>query len=125
MPDIIERALAALPIPRRMRWGAGDAEFVRPVHWVVLLHGSDILDASIMGIAAGNLSRGHRFHCDEPVKIKTPGDYLASLEKSGHVIADFERRRELILAGVRAEAGRVGGEVVDAESLLDEVAALV
>ena len=108
-----------------MRWGAGDAEFVRPVHWIVLLHGSDILDASIMGIAAGNQSRGHRFHCDEPVKIKTPGDYLASLENSGHVIADFERRRELILAGVNAEAERVGGEVVDAESLLDEVAALV
>ncbi|MDX2412950.1 MAG: glycine--tRNA ligase subunit beta, partial [Woeseiaceae bacterium] len=125
MPPLIEKALAALPIPRRMRWGAGDAEFVRPVHWVVLLHGSDVVDASIMGIAAGNLSRGHRFHCDEPVKIKAPRDYLASLEKSGHVIADFERRRELILAGVTAEAERVGGEVVDAESLLDEVAALV
>jgi glycyl-tRNA synthetase beta chain len=125
MPPLIEKALAALPIPRRMRWGAGDAEFVRPVHWIVLLHGSDILDASIMGIAAGNQSRGHRFHCDEPVRIKTPGDYLASLENSGHVIADFERRRELILAGVNAEAERVGGEVVDAESLLDEVAALV
>ena len=125
MPPLIEKALAALPIPRRMRWGAGDAEFVRPVHWVVLLHGSDVLDASIMGIAAGNQSRGHRFHCDEPVKIKAPRDYLASLEKSGHVIADFERRRELILAGVTAEAERVGGEVVDAESLLDEVTALV
>ena len=125
MPPLIERALAALPIPRRMRWGAGDAEFVRPVHWIVLLHGSDVLDASIMGIAAGNQSRGHRFHCDKPVVIKTPADYLPSLEKSGHVIADFERRRELILAGVTAEAERVGGNVVDAESLLDEVAALV
>jgi glycyl-tRNA synthetase beta chain len=125
MPPLIERALAALPIPRRMRWGAGDAEFVRPVHWIVLLHGSDVLDASIMGIAAGNQSRGHRFHCDKPVVIKTPADYLPSLEKSGHVIADFERRRELILAGVTAEAERVGGNVVDVESLLDEVAALV
>jgi glycyl-tRNA synthetase beta chain len=125
MPPLIERALAALPIPRRMRWGAGDAEFVRPVHWIVLLHGSDVLDASIMGIAAGNQSRGHRFHCDKPVVIKTPADYLPSLEKSGHVIADFERRRELILAGVTAEAERVGGNVVDVESLLDEVGALV
>jgi len=108
-----------------MRWGAGDAEFVRPVHWVVLLHGSDVLDASIMGIAASNQSRGHRFHCDKPVVIEAPADYLASLEESGHVIADFERRRELILTGVTAEAESVGGEVVDAESLLDEVAALV
>jgi len=125
MPSLIEKSLAALPIPRRMRWGGGDAAFVRPVHWVVLLHGSDVLDASIMGIAAGNQSRGHRFHCDGPVKIKTPGDYLASLEKNGHVIADFERRREIILSGVNAEAERVGGSAVDAEVLLDEVAALV
>lgn len=125
LPPLIEGALAALPIPRRMRWGAGEAEFVRPVHWVVLLHGSDVLDASIMGIAAGNQSRGHRFHCDKPVSIKSPADYLAALEKNGHVIADFERRRELILAGVSADAESVGGKVVDAESLLDEVAALV
>ncbi len=125
LPPLIERALAALPIPRRMRWGAGDAEFVRPVHWVVLLHGSDVLDASIMGIAAGNQSRGHRFHCDKPIVIKTPADYLLSLEKSGHVIADFARRREIILAGINAEADRVGGCVVDAETLLDEVSALV
>jgi glycyl-tRNA synthetase beta chain len=125
LPPLIERALAALPIPRRMRWGDGDAEFVRPVHWVVLLHGSNVLDASIMGIAAGNQSRGHRFHCDKPVVIKSPADYLASLEKSGHVIADFERRREIILSGINAEAKSVGGSVVDAEALLDEVSALV
>jgi len=125
LPPLIEKALAALPIPRRMRWGAGDAEFVRPVHWVVLLHGSNVLKASIMGIAAGNESRGHRFHCDKPVVIRTPADYLASLEKSGYVIADFERRREIILSGINAEARRVGGSVVDAGSLLDEVAALV
>jgi len=125
LPPLIEKALAALPIPRRMRWGAGDAEFVRPVHWVVLLHGSNVLDASIMGIAAGNHSRGHRFHCDKPVIIKTPADYLSSLEKKGHVIADFERRREIIHSGINAEAKRVGGSIVDAETLLDEVAALV
>ncbi|NIA27282.1 MAG: glycine--tRNA ligase subunit beta [Desulfobulbaceae bacterium] len=125
MPQLIEKALAALPIPRRMRWGAGDAEFVRPVHWIVLLHGSDVIDASIMGIAAGNKSRGHRFHCDKPVVIKAPADYLTVLEKNGHVIADFERRRDIILAGVTAEARRVGGSVVDAEALLDEVSALV
>ena len=125
LPPLIEKALATLPIPRRMRWGAGDAEFVRPVHWVVLLHGSNVLDASIMGIAAGNQSRGHRFHCDKPIVIKTPADYLSSLEKRGHVIADFERRREIIHSGINAEAKRVGGSVVDAEMLLDEVAALV
>ena len=125
LPDIIERALAALPIPRRMRWGAGDAEFVRPVHWIVLLHGDDVIDASIMGIAAGRDSRGHRFHSSGPISIASPGDYLRALEDKGHVIADFVRRRGMIREGVDAAAERVGGHVVDGESLYDEVASLV
>jgi glycyl-tRNA synthetase beta chain len=125
MPELIEAALAALPIPRRMRWGAGDAEFVRPVHWVVLLHGSKTLKASIMGIEAGNKTRGHRFHSSKPITIKKPGDYLQALEESGHVIADFDKRRELVRNGVEAAAKKAGGGVVDGESLYDEVTALV
>jgi len=125
LPGIIERALAALPIPRRMRWGAGDAEFVRPVHWIVLLHGEDVMDASIMGIKAGRESCGHRFHSSGPISIASPGDYLGVLEKEGYVIADFIRRRDMVRDGVEAAAERVGGRVVDGESLYDEVASLV
>ena len=125
LPEIIERALAALPIPRRMRWGAGEAEFVRPVHWIVLLHGKDIVDASIMNIAAGRESRGHRFHSADAVSIARPGKYLDAMEKEGYVIADFERRRSMISEGVEAAAQRAGGHIVDGESLYDEVAALV
>ena len=125
LPDIIERSLGSLPIPRRMRWGAGDAEFVRPVHWVVLLHGEDVVDASVMGITAGRVSRGHRFHSSGPVSISAPDDYLGALERDGFVIADFARRREMIIEGVDAAAERVGGNIVDGEDLYDEVAALV
>jgi len=125
MPDLVETALAGLPIPRRMRWGAGDAEFVRPVHWVVLLHGSKVVEATIMGVGSGNKSRGHRFHVTRPVTISKPSDYLEKLETSGHVIADFERRRDMVKRGVEAEAKRAGGVVVGGESLYDEVAALV
>lgn len=125
LPHIIERALAALPIPRRMRWGAGDAEFVRPVHWIVMLHGKDVIDASVMGIAAGRESRGHRFHSSGPITIGAPGDYLDALENDGYVIADFMRRRELVRDGVTAAAEQAGGSVVNGESLYDEVAALV
>jgi glycyl-tRNA synthetase beta chain len=125
MPDLIEAALAALPIPRRMRWGAGEAEFVRPVHWVVLLHGSTVIKAPILGITAGNKSRGHRFHSSQPVVIKSAADYLQALESDGHVIADFERRRKLVKEGVEALAKEAGGSVVDGESLYDEVTALV
>ena len=125
MPELTEKALSSLPIPRRMRWGAGDAEFVRPVHWVVMLHGSKVVDASIMGIAAGNESHGHRFHSSGPVVINAPSDYLAALEKDGHVLADFLRRRELVQQGVEAEAKAAGGSVVEGEQLYDEVTALV
>jgi len=125
LPEIIERALAALPIPRRMRWGAGEAEFVRPVHWVVMLHGKDVIDASVMGIAAGRESRGHRFHSSGTITIDAPSGYLDKLEKDGYVIADFMRRRDLVRDGVNAAAEQSGGAVVDGESLYDEVAALV
>ncbi len=122
---IIERALAALPIPRRMRWGAGDAEFVRPVHWVVLLHGKDVIATTVMGIPTGRESRGHRYHSSGAVAIDKPGKYLDSLENDGYVIADFERRRDMVRGGVEEAAEQVGGDIVDGESLYDEVAALV
>ena len=125
LPEVIERALASLPIPRRMRWGASDAEFVRPVHWVVLLHGNDIIETTIMGIPTGRETRGHRFHAAGDIAIEKPDAYLEALEKEGYVIADFERRRDMIRDGVTEAAERVGGHIVDGESLYDEVAALV
>lgn len=125
LPELIDRALSGLPVPRRMRWGAGEAEFVRPVHWVVLLHGGNVIDASVMGIRSGNESRGHRFHSSGPILIKDPDAYLDTLEKEGRVIADFERRRQLVRDGVREMAASVGGHIVEGESLYDEVAALV
>ncbi|MDH4127039.1 MAG: glycine--tRNA ligase subunit beta [Gammaproteobacteria bacterium] len=125
LPDLVEAALAALPIPRRMRWGAGDAAFVRPVHWVVMLHGSTALKAKILGIKAGNKTRGHRFMAAGPITIAKPADYLGKLEAAGHVIADFERRRELVKQGVQAAARAVRGSIVNGEALYDEVASLV
>ena len=125
LPAAVERAVGGLPIPRRMRWGAGDAEFVRPVHWVMLLHGNDVIDTTIMGVRTGNETRGHRFHSSGPIVIANADAYLEALEKDGHVIADFERRRSLVRDGVRAIAAEAGGEIVDGESLYDEVAALV
>ena len=125
IPDLLIKVLQELPIPRRMRWGAGDAEFVRPVHWLVLLHGADIIDASVMGISAGRESLGHRFHAPAPVSIETPSTYLDTLENDGHVIADFERRRELVRQGVESQAEAAGGRAVASDALYDEVTALV
>jgi len=123
--DIVEAALAKLPIPRRMRWGDSDAEFVRPVHWLVMLHGENVVDATVMGLHAGRLTHGHRFHAPDPIEIPAPEVYPDVLEKDGYVIADFERRRQMIESGVRDAAAAIDGVIVDGESLYDEVAALV
>ena len=89
LPGIVLAALDRLPIARRMRWGAGEAEFVRPVHWVVLLHGDEVVPCEILGIQSGRMTRGHRFHTRKPIALRTPRGYLAALEK-GYVSADFE-----------------------------------
>ena len=125
LPALIEKALADLPIPRRMRWGDGEAEFVRPVHWVVLLHGTDVIEGSVMGIPCGNTTMGHRFHSSGPIRISKPSAYLQTLEEKGHVIADFDIRRKLVMDGVDRLAKKASGHVVDGEALYDEVAALV
>ena len=125
LPALIEKALADLPIPRRMRWGDGDAEFVRPVHWIVLLHDGSVIDGSVMGLPCGNTTMGHRFHSDAPITITQPSAYLETLEKQGRVIADFEVRRALVRDGVDRLAREANGTIVGDDALFDEVAALV
>ncbi|MES3039752.1 MAG: glycine--tRNA ligase subunit beta [Pseudomonadota bacterium] len=124
MPGIIDLALKNLPIAKRMRWGASRVEFVRPMHWVVMLYGSDIVPARLLDIASGRTSHGHRFHHPQAVTIATAGDYLQAM-RSAHVIADFAIRREKIRTAVTALATKEGGSALMPEALLDEVTALV
>ncbi|WP_166252951.1 glycine--tRNA ligase subunit beta [Marinobacter salicampi] len=125
LPGLIEQSLANLPIPKRMRWGAHRTEFVRPVHWVIMLVGNKVLDHPIMGLTPGNKTHGHRFHCPKSLIIPTPNDYEVVLKKEGWVIADFAERRAKIRAGVEEIAQKQGGgtAVID-DDLLDEVTAL-
>lgn len=123
LPGIVNAALKALPIPRRMRWGSGREEFVRPVHWVVMLYGEDVIAAEILGITAGRHSRGHRFHSNQPVLIDTPASYVELL-RAAYVLVDFDERRTLIRDGVEALAQQAGGSAVIDADLLDEVTAL-
>jgi glycyl-tRNA synthetase beta chain len=125
VPELVTSALADLPIPRRMRWGDSDVEFVRPVHWVLLLYGDAVVGATVMGVDAGRNSRGHRFHAPAELPITSPGAYAKTLEADGYVVADFDKRRQLIVSGVAAAASEAGGRVVDGERLYDEVTALV
>jgi glycyl-tRNA synthetase beta chain len=123
IPDLVAAALRDLPIPRRMRWGASREEFVRPVHWVVLLFGDQVLEAEILGVRAGRHTRGHRVHAPAEFAVTSPESYETQLE-SAYVMADFETRRERIRSGVQALAETVGGSARIDPELLDEVTAL-
>jgi glycyl-tRNA synthetase beta chain len=125
VPGIAQTALDSLPIPRRMHWGSGTAEFVRPVHWLVMLYGRDIVPATLLETPAGNLTQGHRFHAPKPFRVATPGAYERALRERGYVVADFGARRAMIKEKVTAVATEVGGCALFSDALLDEVTALV
>jgi glycyl-tRNA synthetase beta chain len=124
--DIVDQAVANLPIAKRMRWGSRTVEFVRPVHSVVLLHGDEVVPAEILGLKAGRVTHGHRFHAPKPISLKSALGYEGRLHRA-RVVADFAKRRELIRAGVSAAAAATGegSSVLIEEALLDEVTALV
>jgi glycyl-tRNA synthetase beta chain len=123
--DIVNASLAALPIPKRMRWGNSDVEFVRPVHWLVMLHGKDVVEAQVLGLTAGNKTFGHRFHAPGAIKLQQPADYVPALKKSGWVIADLAERRALIEREAIAAAKSIGGDALLDPAVLEEVTALV
>jgi len=125
LPDIVQKALDALPIPKRMRWGSGEAQFVRPVHWLVMLFGKEVLPATVLDVAAGDSTRGHRFMAPKPIRIASPAAYEKALLSRGKVIAKFADRRERIRGQVQAAAAELGGRAVMSDTLLDEVTALV
>jgi len=124
LPEIADRALNRLPIPKRMRWGDTDAQFVRPVHWLLFLHGEAIVPCELLGARAGQVSYGHRFHHPDAITINHASDYPSKLNDN-KVIADFSARREKIRSQVNELAQSLGGSADLDDALLDEVTALV
>jgi glycyl-tRNA synthetase beta chain len=125
LPGIVTASLEALPIAKRMRWGAGEAQFVRPVHWVVMLFGRETVATAILGVPASNVTYGHRFMAPKPIRLATPMAYVRQLHRRGKVLVDVHERRESIRQGVSAAAARLGGTAVISDALLDEVTGLV
>ncbi|HUH89433.1 MAG TPA: glycine--tRNA ligase subunit beta, partial [Lysobacter sp.] len=118
--DILAEALAAMPIPKPMRWGNHDYSFARPVHWLVVLLGSDVVDVELLGVRSDRMSRGHRFMHDKPVWFSTPGDYVESL-RGAKVLVDADERRERIVRQVEAAATACGGVARIDAGILEEV----
>jgi len=124
LPALIQSALDQLPIPRRMHWGEGQAMFVRPVHWIVMLFGRDVVPATLLETETGRHTRGHRFMAPRPLSLASPTAYERTLREKGHVLADFSGRRERIRTEVATVAEAVAGRALIREALLDEVTAL-
>jgi glycyl-tRNA synthetase beta chain len=119
----VREAVKALPIPKLMRWGERDVQFVRPVHGLILLHGSRIVPGEVLGLQAGRTTQGHRFMGGGRIAVEHARDYAASLESKGAVVASFEQRSRNIAALLSKAAG--GASLGDHAALLDEVTALV
>ena len=129
LATIVEAALKRLPIPRLMRWGDGEAQFVRPVHGVILLHGNKVVPGTVLGLKSGNKTRGHRFLSKGLITIKQAKDYEKILKQSGKVYAAFEVRRAAIRKALDAEAKKMAPgtdwNLGKSDELVDEVTSLV
>jgi glycyl-tRNA synthetase beta chain len=124
IPDIIRHSIAGLPIAKRMRWGSSTTEFVRPVHWTVLLYGNAVINTEILGLKTGAATHGHRFHAPQPLIIDKPENYAQILLEQGKVIVDFEQRKAMIRKTAEQAAAAVNGTAHIEEDLLEEIAAL-
>lgn len=124
LPDIVREAIAAMPIPKPMRWGDHDYAFARPVHWLVLLLGGNVVDADVLGVRSDRMSRGHRFEHDKPVWIGQPGDYIDAL-RAAHVLVDADERRARIVREVEQAAKQAGGSARITDDNLEQVVCLV
>src|SRR5712692_5516815 len=128
---LVETSLKNLPVTKLMRWGSSGAQFVRPVHGVILLHGSKLVPGSVLGLTSGNKTFGHRFLSKGAVTVKRAADYEKTLEKQGKVVVSFETRRESIVRELDKAAAKLGKGATwrlgkDKEmDLVDEVAGIV
>ena len=124
LAEIVAQALKKLPIPKVMRWGDSEHQFVRPVHGLILLHGTSIVPGEVLGLASGRSTLGHRFLASGDIVVDNPAAYAPSL-LAGKVIASFADRRAAIAEQLAAAAGKLGARINPADGLLDEVTALV
>lgn len=125
LPAMIATSLSKLPIPKLMRWGDSDVQFVRPVHTVTLLLGDELIPAKILGIDSARTVRGHRFMGEPEFTIDNADQYPQILLERGKVIADYEQRKAIIKRDAEKAAKEIGGIADLSESLLEEVASLV
>ena len=123
--EVVSQALDQLPIPKRMRWGASEVEFVRPIHWLVILYGDKTVKTDLYGLRSGNTSFGHRFHKPKAIELDHASKYEKKLLNSGKVIADFDQRKQNIHDQIQQIAKKHKAQAVIDPDLLNEVTSMV
>ena len=123
--DMAQRALDKLPIPKPMRWGSSKTQFIRPVHTVTMLMGSELIEGELLGIKSARTIRGHRFMGVDTLELDHADNYLSALKEQGKVLADYAERKAIIKAGAEAAAAKIGGVADLEDDLLEEVTSLV
>jgi len=125
LSGIVGDALKKLPIPKVMRWGDSDVQFVRPVHGLIQLHGDQLIPGEVLGLQSRQQTLGHRFLSRGLITIPDADAYAETLRREGKVVADYSERRGTIGANLAAQAQALGAQINQADGLLDEVTALV
>ncbi|AOZ52325.1 glycine--tRNA ligase subunit beta [Chromobacterium vaccinii] len=125
LADVVSLALKKLPVPKLMRWGDSDVQFVRPVHGLIMLHGDKVIEGEVLGLKSGTATRGHRFLSQGDVAIANADGYARAMHEQGKVIASFDARRELIRHKLAEAAAKLGATIAAPDELFDEVTALV
>ncbi|MGR2679338.1 glycine--tRNA ligase subunit beta [Chromobacterium haemolyticum] len=125
LADVVALALKKLPVPKLMRWGSLDVQFVRPVHGLIMLHGDAVVPGEVLGLQSGQSTRGHRFLSEGEVRVANADAYARTLHESGKVVASFDARRELIRHKLTEAAARLNATIAAPEALFDEVTGLV
>ena len=120
---LIQSTLSELPMPKKMRWGANKDYFVRPVKWAVLIFNNKVYKTNIFGLKTADITKGHRFHSDKELIIKSPESYESQL-LSNKVIASFDKRKDKILRQITEIETETGLKAEIDENLLIEVTAL-
>jgi glycyl-tRNA synthetase beta chain len=124
LPDLVEKALKALPIAKPMRWGSKLTQFIRPIHTVTMLYGTDLIRGKVLDVSSKRLINGHRFHCNAAFELDCADNYLTQLEQH-FVIADHSRRKSIILEQIQSLAKQEKATADVNVELLDEVTSLV
>ena len=131
--EVLEAAIRGFPWPKSMTWGAesrqtGTLRWVRPLRRILCLlnreDGAEVVPLTVDGIAAGDVTEGHRFMAPAPIRVSSFDDYAAKLRRA-FVVLSSEDRAEAIRQDAATLAFAAGLEVVGDEALLEEVAGLV